>query len=202
MMKRIILYPILLLLMSSANAQESAKATPALPAGAASKESVVHLMEVMHAKRNMELAMKGILESAKKGGRQGFLSKLPNATPEQLAIFESMWDELFKDVSYDDMLELTIAIYQRHFTQADVDSLVAFYQTPVGQKMLNETPAIMQESMQAGSDYMLKEFQPKMEVLDKKMKELADTFQKEPGAQSKTTGKSEPTSKKPTTKKQ
>jgi hypothetical protein len=42
-----------------------------------------------------------------------------------------------------------IPVYQKHFTQGDVNALIAFYSSPTGQKILNDMPAIMSDSMQS-----------------------------------------------------
>jgi len=45
------------------------------------------------------------------------------------------------------MLDDMIPVYQRHLTKQDVDSMLAFYNTPTGQKLLREQPAMMAEGM-------------------------------------------------------
>lgn len=47
--------------------------------------------------------------------------------------------------SADDIINDVIPIYQRHFTQEDVNSLINFYSTPAGQHMLALQPVIMKE---------------------------------------------------------
>jgi uncharacterized protein len=41
-----------------------------------------------------------------------------------------------------------VPVYQKHFTKGDIDTLIAFYSTPTGQKMLRELPEIMSEAME------------------------------------------------------
>jgi hypothetical protein len=40
-----------------------------------------------------------------------------------------------------------VAIYKESLDQADVDGMIAFYQTPAGQAFLSKMPAIMQRAM-------------------------------------------------------
>jgi hypothetical protein len=47
------------------------------------------------------------------------------------------------------MLNDMIPIYQRHFTKAEIDALIAFYSSPPGQKFLHEMPAVTSETMRA-----------------------------------------------------
>ena len=44
-------------------------------------------------------------------------------------------------------------IYHKYLTEADLRELIAFYQTPVGQKMVTTMPLIVQESMLAGEQW-------------------------------------------------
>lgn len=49
--------------------------------------------------------------------------------------------------------DLITGVYDRHFTTDDVKQLLAFYRTPVGQKVVAALPAITQESMVVGRDW-------------------------------------------------
>jgi hypothetical protein len=46
-----------------------------------------------------------------------------------------------------------IPLYARHFTQEDVRGLIAFYQSPLGQKAIGVMPALMQDSMSLGQKW-------------------------------------------------
>jgi hypothetical protein len=47
------------------------------------------------------------------------------------------------------MLEAVIPIYQRHFTTEEVDAVIAFQSSPVGKKMIDLQPTMIQETVQA-----------------------------------------------------
>ncbi len=51
----------------------------------------------------------------------------------------------------DDFIELIIPIYDKHFTEAELDGMIAFYKTPLGQKLIKELPAVATEAQQAGA---------------------------------------------------
>jgi hypothetical protein len=57
---------------------------------------------------------------------------------------EKVLNSTFLKEIIDDMVPL----YQHHFTHDEIVQLTAFYSTPVGQKVLNEMPALMKEYMQ------------------------------------------------------
>lgn len=45
------------------------------------------------------------------------------------------------------------AVYDRHFTADDLRQMLAFYDTPVGKKLLATLPTVTQESMAAGREW-------------------------------------------------
>jgi hypothetical protein len=45
---------------------------------------------------------------------------------------------------------MLVPIYDRHLTHADVTSLIEFFQSPAGKKLVSVQPEIMKESMQVG----------------------------------------------------
>jgi hypothetical protein len=47
------------------------------------------------------------------------------------------------------IMEVLIAAYAQRFSVAELDELNAFYDTPIGQKLLRETPGLVTEIMQA-----------------------------------------------------
>jgi len=64
-------------------------------------------------------------------------------------------------------------LYQKHFTKADIDSLIAFYASPTGQKVLREMPGITAEAMQS----MIPIMQKQMEAIRQRVQEqVADAL--------------------------
>jgi hypothetical protein len=61
-----------------------------------------------------------------------------------------VWDELAKEINARELIELVVPAYERHFTHADIRSLISFYSSPVGRKFVRVQPALVQESMAAG----------------------------------------------------
>lgn len=133
------------------------------------------LLELTRAKRNMSVAMDGFVKAAQQGSRQTFTQRFPNATPAQLAMADELWGDIYKDVSFDEMLDKIAGVYQRHLTKQDVVAMTAFYTSAVGQKLLDQMPAIMQESMQVGTDYMRDKMKPALARMDEHMKNLMES---------------------------
>jgi|ERR1700710_602471 len=68
---------------------------------------------------------------------------------------EEFWDQVMKEFDSGTMIDLIVPIYDKHLTHDDVRGMLAFYQSPLGQKLISVTPAITQESMQAGQQWGL-----------------------------------------------
>lgn len=52
--------------------------------------------------------------------------------------------------SMDELYDQLAVVYMESYTEEDVDAILAFYNSPVGKKMVSETPAITRKSMQIG----------------------------------------------------
>lgn len=66
------------------------------------------------------------------------------------------FEEFKKDMlesGYDEILELIVPIYLKHYSEDEIDQMAAFFQTELGQIMVKNTPLIMQESMAAGQQW-------------------------------------------------
>lgn len=51
------------------------------------------------------------------------------------------------------IIELAVPIYAKHFTDAEVKQLMAFYETPIGQKSMQVMPQLMSELQAAGQKW-------------------------------------------------
>ncbi len=75
--------------------------------------------------------------------RQMFETSVPGATEDQLDnVVVVMTDILMS--TYGDVVDAMAETYSSRFTAAELQTLLEFYQTDLGQKVLRETPAIMQ----------------------------------------------------------
>ena len=78
------------------------------------------------------------------------LGSFKTAMPQVPAAF---WIDVQKDVRPDDLVNLVIPIYARHFSDGDLDGLIAFYSSPLGQRVTHEMPAVTSESMVVGQEW-------------------------------------------------
>jgi len=75
---------------------------------------------------------------------------LPPAGKKEL---EKAFDEfLMKSLLDPEIKKRTIELYEESFSEAEILELINFYQTPLGQKLLTETPLITGKSMKMGME--------------------------------------------------
>lgn len=149
-------------------------AVTALSQGATvpSEQEVRSLLDLLDAKQSMQLMFDGMKQQMKAGAHQGFKSKIPNPTTAQLQQVDGMIDDVFSEISVDELVTVIVPVYQRHLSKTDIQAIIAFYKTPVGQKLLRQQPAMMQESMQAGADLMQKRMESLLKKVDARMEQL------------------------------
>jgi uncharacterized protein len=139
------------------------------PAEKPSREDVLQFLNALHVKRAMDQMMVGMKKQMKAGVEEGFRHRIPDATPDQLAKASSLFDDVFSEINTDEMIEAIIPIYQEHISKADLQQVLAFYESPVGQRLLAEQPVMMQESMQKGADLMKAKLPDIFKKLDERL---------------------------------
>lgn len=123
--------------------------------GPASKGDVEKFMAISQ-KRELAVSAMATMKKTMHQMAVDQLKKNPNLGPGWVEHMDSMFDEMWKNFPIDELLEVQVPVYQKHFTHADIDSLVAFYESPAGRKYLAEMPAITSESVQAMMPIMQK----------------------------------------------
>ncbi len=154
---------------------------------APSRDDVLRFMDLMQIRARMDQLLEGMKKGMKTGAEAAFKLKIPAASPEQLAKLNSVTDTAFKDFPLDEIIDAIVPIYQKHLTEFDLEAVIAFYSSPVGQKLLKEQPAMMAEGMQAGQDIMLRKLPELQERLQTKVAQLADEELKGSGLDKKKT---------------
>jgi hypothetical protein len=89
-------------------------------------------------------------------------------TPDQEQILSDMRDELLalvlEDFSWARYEPKFMEIYRRSFSQAEVEGMIAFYRSDVGQALLAKMPLVMQNTMELMKDN-LAGLMPKIEAI-------------------------------------
>jgi hypothetical protein len=120
---------------------------------AATKEDVEQLLQLTGARARVLQMRQAFEQQIAASAADAYHLKHPNATPLQLRKVAEVTRQYMQDsdktMSIDELVNTIIPVYQRHLTRADVKSIVTFYNSPAGQKLLKEQPAITAECMQA-----------------------------------------------------
>ena len=93
------------------------------------------------------------LTGAGKMGVQAAESMLNSFKTSYKEVPEEFWIDFKKELNPEALVNLMIPIYDKYYTDDDIKQLTDFYQTPIGKKVISNTPLIMQESMQAGQNW-------------------------------------------------
>jgi uncharacterized protein len=143
----------------------------------ATKEDVERYFEAVHSHdmmlKMMEAMSKPMHQSTHEQCERD-KDKLPADCEERI---NKILDSMVKQMPFDAMTQATVPAFQKHFTKGDMDALVAFYSTPTGQKMLNELPAVMAESMDAMMPIMRKHVE---RISERTQQEIAEMMKDSP----------------------
>jgi hypothetical protein len=84
------------------------------------------------------------------------------------------WDMFITRVLETDFLEMLVPLYARHLTEAEIDALIEFYGSPIGQAILGKLPALMQDSMYLGQMWGAEVYQDLIDELESMGHEVPD----------------------------
>jgi hypothetical protein len=120
----------------------------------ATKEDVQRHFEVMHVHEMMNQMIDAMAKPMHQMIHDQYVKDKDKLPADFEAQMNKMMDGMFKDIPWDQMIDVMIPAYQKHLTKGDLDAIIAFYSTSTGQKILRETPAMMAEAMQAMTPIM------------------------------------------------
>ncbi|GGA75575.1 hypothetical protein GCM10008015_15260 [Flavobacterium palustre] len=66
---------------------------------------------------------------------------------------DEFWENFKKEIKAEDIENMIIPIYDKHYTESDIDQLIAFYNSSIGKKMIATMPQVMQESVIVGQNW-------------------------------------------------
>src|SRR5437762_5591205 len=147
----------LVMLVPFLSSEAAAQTSPA-SVEPASREDVQNLYSVLKLDRMMQVTMSAAADQMK--GNLPELMRQQNVEIPQEQL-DAMADDIFHDYPMQAVLDSMVPVYQKHLSKADIGNILLFYQTPTGQKMLNEMPAMSREAMQAANPVM-KEWMARM----------------------------------------
>ena len=166
MLKRILF--LLLLSVSAASAAESS--SPGAANNPPSETSIKQLLEAAQARKlidsvmaQMDTVMKQTIQQATQG--QPVPAKVQKDIDKREAEMMAALKEL---LDWNKLEPMYVRVYQKSFTQSEVDGMIAFYKTPAGQAVISKMPAVMQNTMNEMQQMM----GPMMQRLQKMQQEV------------------------------
>ena len=112
------------------------------------KADVVELMHVSGADSAMVFGMNYMIDMTINSIR----SQYPD-TPN--SYFDAVKHEMKKLIAEKahGLIERCVPVYEKHFSQDEVRKMIAFYDSPVGQKVRRETPLVQRECTAVGEEW-------------------------------------------------
>lgn len=109
-------------------------------------EKVMKMMEVLGSTERMKVVVYNMIKSQEN---------------ENLELIDSEYWQTFKkeQIDYNELLQMLIPIYKKHFTVEEIEIITEFYSSPIGQSMVKKFPLISAESIQAGTVWGQKMFE-------------------------------------------
>jgi len=144
----------------SASPQQAAS-TSAAKIDPAKEAAIRKLFEIQGTRKAMEQVISGMSENMKPT-----LQKMLPPGDYQEKLISLFFEKFQSKLKVDDLVALSMPVYDKYFSKEDIDGLIQFYQTPIGKKVLSVLPQVLVES-QTSAMHMGEEIgrQSMMEVL-------------------------------------
>ena len=106
------------------------------------------LLQIMGSERTMTQVMANMEASM----RPLLTSSLP-AGEYRERLIQLFFDKFHSKIDPQELVGLAIPVYDKYLSDADVNGLIKFYSTPLGQKVITVLPNIVTESGEKGRDW-------------------------------------------------
>lgn len=144
-------------------------------AAAPTQQSIEKLLVLSHADKIIDSIKPQIGLSVRASIEQAMKGRTPN--PEEQKVIDAYVAKCIEitntSLTMEQLKPLYIQLYTKYFTQADVDGLNAFYQSPAGKSLVTKMPQLMQGMMAAMPGLMA----PMMEQMQTAAKKMASDLQ-------------------------
>jgi hypothetical protein len=193
MLKRcaVVLASVVLALCPLIRAQEGAAPvadpTQVVPeAQRASREDVERFFTAMRMRQNVQMVFKAMRQQIRSQSQTMMSEKLSTLTPDEQKRFQETMavsmEEVLKVIQLDDMISDMIPVYQKYLTKEDLEGITTFYSSPVGQRLLDKTPAMTAEAMTISMQRMQKMMPEIIANMQKRMDQFMKDVEKEKSA--------------------
>jgi hypothetical protein len=143
---------------------------------ASHKKTVLKLLEVTNSQKMLDQTTTW-MESMM---RQQFdnLQLSPEGREAAAAVQKEMMAWFSEFLAWEKVRDIFIDIYIDVFTEDELNELIGFYQSPVGQKMLRKMPELMEKSMQKSQAIFQEKMPEFQQRLQKTLSELETKYGK------------------------
>ena len=142
------------------------------------REDVLKLFDLLQITKTLDAVINATKQQSMEIAEQMIRDRIPDAAPEQKKQFMGMVEDVMREslgtAAINEMLAATIPVYQQHLTKSDLDAMMAFYSSPVGQKILHEQPAMVQESMEASAGIQQRIARAMFQKIGERVAKMAD----------------------------
>lgn len=147
----------------------------------ASREDIQKYLEAIHIHDMMHQMVDAMAKPMQKMMHEQYLKDKDKLPVDFEARMNRDMNDFLYSMPWDQMIDATVPVYQKHLTKGDVSALTAFYSSPTGQKMLREMPAIMSDSMEAMMPIMRERIDKMQHKLQDEVAAMLKESQKTPG---------------------
>jgi hypothetical protein len=163
---------VILMLLCALSAPVVMAAGPTPKAADSKTGLAIELMQATHYERNMQ-AMQSQIRTLMQA-QFAELEECAAAKPVMREFADAVTDKLNATLMSEDLKVDIAALYAEVFNEEELREITEFYRSPLGRKMLDRMPELMQKSMQVSQERM----KPLMPELKKLGGEYAERIQK------------------------
>jgi len=142
-MKRLLITLTLCLVFGAHGFAQGTDDTPA------TREDVQRYFDVMHSRELINKMMEAMLKPMHQMMHGQYMKDKDKLPADFETRMNRMIDDMLREMPWEEIIQAEMPAFQKHLTKGDIDSIVAFYSSQSGQKLLKEMPEIMAESMQS-----------------------------------------------------
>jgi len=169
---RAMLMAVVMVLGTVATAVAQEKPTPADPP---SREDVLKLMNVLHAREQFEQIIADMTKQMKSSARESYRKQHPEVTEARLSKLDQVFDEMPPAMTIDQLLDDIVPVYQKYLSKQDVAAVATFYSSQAGQKFFAALPKIQEEGVAISDD----KISDRVETYLKRLNERMEQFERE-----------------------
>jgi hypothetical protein len=172
---RAILMAVVMVLGTVAAAIAQEKPNAAQPP---SREDVLKLMNVLHAREQFEQIIADMTKQMKSSARESYRKQHPQVTQARLNKLDQVFDGMPPAMTIDQLLDDIVPVYQKYLTKQDVAAVIAFYSSDAGQKFFVALPKIQEEGVAISDDKIADRVNAYLKRLNERMEQFTKDEEK------------------------